>query len=101
MGKDVHSGFFQTPFNPVAPYGNHGVGNRRIVVLFRQLRTFPSYRPNCMVAGTAHVSACLYDDTGAYQLGYTRLARNQSAQWAYLVAHVGISGEYSLCVGRP
>jgi len=35
MGKDVHSGFFQTSFNPVAPYGNHGVGNRRIVVLFR------------------------------------------------------------------
>ena len=33
--KDVHSGFFQTPFNPVAPYGNHGVGNRRIAVLFR------------------------------------------------------------------
>ena len=61
----------------------------------------PSYRPNCMVAGTAHVSACLYDDTGAYQLGYTRLARDQSAQWAYLVAHVGISGEYSLCFGRP
>ena len=54
-----------------------------------------------MVAGTAHVSACLYDDTGAYQLGYTRLARDQSAQWAYLVAHVGISGEYSLCFGRP
>lgn len=50
---------------------------------------------------TAHVSACLYDDTGAYQLGYTRLARDQSAQWAYLVAHVGISGEYSLCFGRP
>lgn len=34
-GKMSTPGFFQTPFNPVAPYGNHGVGNRRIAVLFR------------------------------------------------------------------